>query len=174
MLKLFCMMTDTNAQHGPLPAPRAAVSRTGLADGEVSLLGGKVLRRSLPLLHPPLHGDAPVLKRISLPQGELAQFHDGPEPVFYLAYVELRADTDRGNHYHKVKEESLYVLHGEVELLVQDIAIQVRESVFLHAGDLAFIPTGIAHTLRVRISGHAIEFSRTRFDPADIYPFQLI
>jgi hypothetical protein len=55
-----------------------------------SFLNGKVLKRSLPELHLPLGPDAPVLKRLMLPQGELAQFYDAEEGIRYLAFIELR------------------------------------------------------------------------------------
>src|SRR5207244_7219783 len=71
---------------------------------ESTFLSGKVLRRSLPVVQPASGSGAPSLKRLLLPQGELAQFYDGEEPIRYLAYIELRPGVVRGNHYHKVKE----------------------------------------------------------------------
>jgi mannose-6-phosphate isomerase-like protein (cupin superfamily) len=67
----------------------------------------------------------------------------------------------------------LYVIQGEVLLLVTDVESKVQASVSLRAGDLAVIQTGVAHALRPVEPGQAIEFSATRFDPADIQPFRL-
>lgn len=141
--------------------------------GESRFLAGKVAKRSLPAVRGPSGPDTPSVKRLFLPQGELAQFYDGDEPVRYIAFIELLAGTVRGNHYHKVKEEWLYVIQGQVRLELHDLGNAVRDSVLLEAGDLAIIPTGIAHALRVITPGQAVEFSPARFDPADIYRFPL-
>lgn len=138
---------------------------------ESAFLGGRVTRKTLPVMSP--QPGAPPLKRLALPQGELAQFHDGVEAIHYMAYIELRPGALRGNHYHKIKREYVYVIGGKTELLVQDVNSADRAVVLLQAGDLAFIETGIAHTLRPRSPGQAIEFSAAPFDPTDIYRFPL-
>jgi quercetin dioxygenase-like cupin family protein len=140
---------------------------------ETNLLGGKVLKRSLPLLQLPSGPDAPTLKRLMLPQGELAQFYDADEGIRYMAFLELLPDQVRGNHYHKIKEELVYVIRGEVLLTVADIDFQARASVALRAGDLAVIRTGIAHSMRTVEPGQAIEFSVARYDLADTHRFPL-
>ena len=140
---------------------------------ESTFLNGKVLKRSLPVLQLPLGPDAPVLKRLLLPQGELAQFYNADEGIRYMAFIELLPGQVRGNHYHKVKEELVYVIRGEVLLGVADIDSKASASVALRAGDLAVIRTSIAHAIRTVEPGQAIEFSITRFDPGDIHPFSL-
>src|ERR1041384_3574955 len=135
---------------------------------QVTFLAGRVVKRTLPLLSAPPSPEAPRLKRLMLPQGELAHFYDGPEGIQYLAFLDLRAGTVRGNHYHKVKHELLYLISGEVLLVVQDLESKDRASLSLQAGDLATIPTGIAHAIETRHAGHAIEFSPARFDAADV------
>jgi uncharacterized cupin superfamily protein len=138
-----------------------------------SYLGGKVLHQSLPLVHAPVGPEAPSLKRLLLAQGELAQVYDAAEGIRYLAVIELREGNPRGNHYHKVKEEFVYMMQGEVSLVAEDIESKARETVRLQAGDLAFIQTGVAHALQVLRSGLAIEYSTARFDAADIYRYAL-
>jgi mannose-6-phosphate isomerase-like protein (cupin superfamily) len=140
---------------------------------ETKYLSGRVTRRTLPALRQPERGH-PGLKRLLLPQGELAQFYNGEQPVRYLAYIQLCQGAVRGNHFHHFKEEGLYIIEGEVVLWVQDRESGARESVPLKAGDLAFIPTGIAHAIEVVTAGHAVEFSPARFDPDDTYPFSLV
>ncbi len=140
---------------------------------ESAFLNGKVLKRSLPALELPLAPEAPRLKRLFFPQGELAQFYDGDEGIRYMAFIELLRGQVRGNHYHKVKVELVYVIGGEVSLSVEDIDSGARASLALRAGDLAVIQTGIAHALQTVEPGQAIEFSTSRFDAADIYRFPL-
>jgi mannose-6-phosphate isomerase-like protein (cupin superfamily) len=134
---------------------------------EPSFLSGKVRRFTLPGCEGPAGPGAPPLKRMLLPQGELAQFHDDDEPIHYMAFIELREGTERGNHYHEVKEEFIYLIEGELLLLIEDITSKARETVPLRAGELVFITTNVAHTLRVLKAGRAVEFSRARFDPGD-------
>lgn len=144
------------------------------AMSDSTFLEGKVRRVSLRSFPGAPGSDAPVLKRLLLPQGELAQFYDADEPLRYLAYIALREGTARGNHYHEVKEEGIYLIQGDVELVVEDIGSKARASVPMAAGDLVFIPKRVAHTLRVLQSGHAIEFSEARFDPKDTYRYPLV
>jgi mannose-6-phosphate isomerase-like protein (cupin superfamily) len=141
---------------------------------QASFLAGKVLKLTLPLVSTPPSPEAPRLKRLVLPQGELAHFYDGPEGIQYLAFLDLQAGAVRGNHYHKLKHELLYLISGEVLLVVQDLETKDQASLSLQAGDLAIIPAGIAHAIQTRHSGHAIEFSPARFDAADVHRFALI
>ena len=140
---------------------------------EQSFLNGRVIKISLPQIPPPSGPDAPLLKRLMLPQGELAQFYDGDEGILYMAMIELHPGQPRGNHYHKVKVEYIYVLEGKTELVVQDIENQAHEKMTLEAGDLAVVQPGIAHVLRPLVKGRAIEFSPSRFDVADIQRYPL-
>jgi mannose-6-phosphate isomerase-like protein (cupin superfamily) len=140
---------------------------------ESKYLAGKVVKWSLPVISGRPGANAPKLKRLFLPQGELAQVYDSEDGMRYLAAIEARMGSDRGNHYHKVKEEWLYVLQGELLVLVEDVQTKERASVPLRIGDLLLIQTGIAHLLRTVEPGRALEFSRARFDPTDIFPFSL-
>jgi mannose-6-phosphate isomerase-like protein (cupin superfamily) len=140
---------------------------------ESSFLSGQVRKQPLPSLESLAEADHASLKRLLLPQGELALFHNGDPAVHYLAFIELRQGTVRGNHYHKAKQEFIYVLGGEVLLVLEDIHSKLRQNVTLQTGDLVVIEPGVAHALRVRQSGQAIEFSPARFDAADIYRYPL-
>ena len=138
------------------------------------LLSGKVVKFSLPMVPAPPAPNAPRLKRLMLPQGELAHFYDGPEGIQYLAFLDLPLNTIRGNHYHRSKEEFFYLICGELLLVVQDLHSNQRATIDIKAGDLMMIPTGIAHAIQTRLAGHAIEFSPVRFDAADVYRFPLL
>jgi mannose-6-phosphate isomerase-like protein (cupin superfamily) len=137
-------------------------------------LEGKVQKWSLPVIQgtPPIVSEG--LKRLLLPQGELAQFYDAEQSIRYIAFAELRPDCVRGNHYHNVKEEFVYIISGSSLLVVEDIGSQARVSLTLQTGDLVFIPTRIAHAFRPVQGGQAIEFSSARFDAADVQRFPLI
>ncbi len=144
-------------------------------ENESLFLGGRVRKRSLPVLPGPPPAGAPPLKRLKLAQGELAHVYDGEEGVRYIAIVELRPGTIRGNHFHHRKEESVYVIRGELLLAVQDPGSSLPpETLNLKAGDLAFIPAGIAHAYRTTEAGEAVEFSPVRFDASDVQGFRVL
>lgn len=116
---------------------------------EILILDGKVKKRTLPVVQPSSSSEPLTLKRLMLPQGELAQFYDGEEGIRYIAQIELQVGSVRGNHYHKIKNEWVYMMSGEGTLIVEDLESKVRENVKLSGGELAFIQTGIVHTLQV-------------------------
>jgi hypothetical protein len=66
------------------------------------------------------------------------------------------------------------IISGETLLVVEDVDSKARVSTTLQTGDLAFIPTRIAHALRPVHPGHAIEFSSARFDATDVHRFPLL
>lgn len=136
-------------------------------------MSGKVTKQTLPVFSGPTGSDAPLLKRLLLPQGELTSIHNAEEAIHYIAFIELREGGARGNHYHKLKKEMVYVIQGEVRLVVEDVATRERATVPLQAGDVATIPVGIAHVLRTVKPGQAIEFSPALFDPTDTYRYPL-
>lgn len=139
-----------------------------------TIFGGRLQRQTLPLMTPAAGVSMPDLKRLSLAQGELAQFHDGGEGVHYLAALELKPGAIRGNHYHVVKVERVYVVSGGMELVARDLDSDETVTWALRAGDLALIQPRVAHAFRVTAAGVAIEFAPTPFDPQDIHPLSLI
>jgi mannose-6-phosphate isomerase-like protein (cupin superfamily) len=141
---------------------------------QTTFLSGKVLKQSLTRFDGRPPADAPKLKRLMLPQGELAQVHDGEPGIRYLACIALLPGAIRGNHYHKIKNEYLYIISGRVQLVVQDLASGQRESMSLESGDLVFIPVSIAHAFRTLEQGQGIEFSTAEFDRSDVCAFGLI
>lgn len=139
-----------------------------------SLLGGKVTKLTLPVITPPPGAGTPVCKRLVLPQGELAQFYDGEEGFRYAAVIELRPGTLRGNHYHERKQETVYLISGEMNLALEDVATGTRETITLTPGDLVTIPARIAHAMQPTAPGYAVEISPTRFEPEDTFKRHLL
>lgn len=117
---------------------------------------------------------APNRKRLLLPAGELAQLTEDATTFRYLACLELREETERGNHLHRRKQESFYLLSGKVSLFGVDPLREERVELALEAGDLVFIAPGIAHGLKVVESGFAVEFSPEPFDPTDTERYPVV
>jgi mannose-6-phosphate isomerase-like protein (cupin superfamily) len=141
---------------------------------DVDCLAGKLIVRTLPCLKPVAGVELPLLKRLTLPQGELAQFHDADLPMRYIAALELVAGTVRGNHYHTVKVEHVYVIRGALDVIAEEVLSGERLEVRIQPGDLVRIQPGVAHAFRAIESGEAVEFAPTRFDAADIHRHPLI
>lgn len=143
-------------------------------NGARQFLGGKAWVAALPEINPEQAAGSPPLKRLMLRQGELAQLHDSDEPLRYLAAIELLPGFIRGNHLHHVKREFIYVLYGDLDLVVEDPATCERAQIRLHKGDLAFVDVEIAHALRPVTVGLAVEYSASRFNAADTVRYPLI
>jgi len=138
-----------------------------------TLLGGKVEVKTLGSMQP-ADPRPETRARILAPGGELAVLSEGSAPIRYLAYVELRAGTVRGNHFHKDRNERLYLLAGEAELFLQDMETGERGEVKLRPGDLASIPPNVAHAFLPGSNGHAVEFAAEAFEAADVYRIEAL
>jgi mannose-6-phosphate isomerase-like protein (cupin superfamily) len=137
-------------------------------------LSGKVTRYTLPVFENAPGANLPNLKRLLLPQGELAQIHNSPDPIRYLAAFEVRAGGVRGNHYHKHKRESVYLISGEFNLVLEELETGERDTLSVVAGDLVFISPGVAHALKTVHPGLALEFAPEPLDPADTHRHALV
>jgi oxalate decarboxylase/phosphoglucose isomerase-like protein (cupin superfamily) len=134
---------------------------------------GKTEIKSLLVTDQPA-GRPEVLARLRSAGGELAVLTDGASPIRHLGYVELIQGKIRGNHYHKLRHETFYVISGEIELHLQDLATGERQVTMLRAGDLARIGPSVVHTFKPNTSGHALEFAPEPFDASDVYRQVLI
>jgi hypothetical protein len=137
-----------------------------------SYLDGRVKVLELPTVKPP--ADPALLKRVTLPQGELVQFHNGQPAMQYLASVDLVMGTVRGNHYHRQKQEYVYVLRGALLLVVRALEGGDTQRIEIPEGGLFFMDTEVAHALVPAAPGVAVEFSPSAFDPADVHRVQLV
>jgi oxalate decarboxylase/phosphoglucose isomerase-like protein (cupin superfamily) len=133
-----------------------------------TFFNGKVQVRPLLVTDQPA-GRKETLARLLSPGGELTVLTDGTVPIRHLSYVELREGKARGNHYHKLRHETFYVISGEVELRIQDLATSERIAITMRPGDLACIDPEIVHTFLPITSGHALEFASEPFDAGDVY-----
>jgi mannose-6-phosphate isomerase-like protein (cupin superfamily) len=133
-----------------------------------TFFSGKVQVRSVLVTGQPANRKE-IVARLLSPGGELTVLTDGTLPIRHLNYVELCEGKLRGNHYHKLRHETFYVIAGELELRVQDLATRERASVMMRAGDLARIDPEVVHTFVPIRSGHALEFAPEPFDANDVY-----
>lgn len=140
---------------------------------ETRYLSDQVVHWRLPIYDgsPPV--ESPMAKRLRLPQGELAQIHSAPDPIRYLAAIELREGGVRGNHYHLAKRESIYLLSGALTVLVERRDTRERVALEMVAGDRIYIAPGIAHALRIGAAGWAVEYAPDPLDVSDVHRYPL-
>jgi len=138
---------------------------------EETLLNGRVVRKHLPTSDGTPVDPVHQLGRFLLARGELARMHNAEPAMRHIAYVELKEGLFRGAHYHRLREEHLYLISGRVLFSVEDIATKQRETCELGTGDLVIIPPEVAHLFEVEQSGHGVEFSATLYDAADTYRY---
>jgi quercetin dioxygenase-like cupin family protein len=131
----------------------------------------KVAIRRLPDVVPPIPQGG---GRIVTPAGELAQIVNG-EAYRYLAFLEFHPDPNapRGNHFHAVKTEHLYIVDGLVRATYRDLDTDETAEVELVAGDLVIVRPRCAHAYVALEHSHAVEFSPLDYDPADTIRYVL-
>jgi len=79
-------------------------------------------------------------------RGAIFDILDGVE-IKHVGIITSRAGAVRGNHYHKIATQYLYVLEGRVEVTNKDLK-GVSSTVIIEKGDLiAHRPTQI-HTIK--------------------------
>jgi dTDP-4-dehydrorhamnose 3,5-epimerase-like enzyme len=65
--------------------------------------------------------------------------------LYYSNFLE-RNNTS-GNHYHNIKQEILIPLHGNFEVVLEDVDTKEKESISLNSAEhtALYIPIGISH-----------------------------
>jgi len=125
----------------------------------------------------PIGGPDEAERRIFSDKGEMAQIVNRREESFrQIVYWDIdsaRTGVDRGHHYHLRKTDRLYVISGEVELLLEDPQTGEREAAVLKAGDRVQILPGVAHAVRSRMRSQVLEYGPDPYDPADTYPHRI-
>jgi quercetin dioxygenase-like cupin family protein len=127
--------------------------------------------RNLPLTTPPIPDGG---GRLSSPQGELAQIVNGQEGFRFMVYLEFRPGSEkpRGNHFHRLKRETLYIIAGRILACYEDVRTGESMESELSAGTLAVVEPGIAHAYYSIDHAHALEMSPNVYDPVDTIAYQ--
>lgn len=69
------------------------------------------------------------------------------EDIRHIGIITSRAQSVRGNHYHKKGVQYVYVLSGRLELKTRSVDGDKVESVLLAKSDLAITPALVIHTM---------------------------
>jgi len=132
----------------------------------------KVIIESLPI-----GGPDEAERRIYSDKGEMAQIINRKDDSFrQIVYWDIdspRTGVDRGHHYHLKKSDRLYVISGEVELLLEDPQTGEKNKAHLKTGDRVLIAPGVAHAVRSLTYAQVLEYAPAPYDPADTYPYKL-
>jgi len=83
-------------------------------------------------------------------------------------YVTSRAGMVRGNHYHKESHELVFILEGEVEVVLRDVNnAGDMETTILRAGQGIEINTFVLHTMHYLTDTVQISLLDRAFDPSN-------
>ena len=118
----------------------------------------------IPVIGPDWPENAPRLNCWVKPKGELATI--STTETKFIAYIEFPEDgVPRANHFHKEKEEYLYLISGRVRCYFRraDALNETPNEIDAFAGDLISVQPGWSHAYLTIEPGHAIEFSPTPF-----------
>ena len=131
----------------------------------------KIEIRRLPIVSPPIPEGG---GRVATPAGELTQIVSGT-PFLFLAYIEFLPDETkpRGNHVHKVKTETLYVIKGSLRAIYKDVELGTRKEVYLESGDLVTVPPNVAHVYYALDYTQTVELADRPYDVGDTTPFRV-
>ncbi len=137
------------------------------------MLNKKVIIEQLPV-----GGDHSLERRIFSGKGEMAQILNRTDEAFRrLVYWELdstNSDQERGHHCHERRIERIYVLTGELKLLLKDTKSSDNNKMIIKAGDRVMIGPGVAHAYRSLMYSQVLEYSPEPYDPIDTYPYTVV
>jgi len=126
----------------------------------------------------PMGGNNSLERRIFSEKGEMAQILNRTDEAFrQLVYWELdstNSDQERGHHCHERRIERIYVLTGELELLLKDIDSSDSKKVIIKAGNRVTIGPRVAHAYRSLMYSQVLEYSPEPYDPIDTYPHKVV
>jgi len=99
-------------------------------------------------------------RRIIEQRGELAVLHPSG-PVYNPAYFDVRPGEGniRGQHYHKRKTETFYVISGHCRICYLDLETEETGSIEVRQGDMVTILPRCAHRIEALEFCRVIEFS---------------
>ena len=84
------------------------------------------------------------------------------EPEYCSKWLTLLPGQECPTHYHKIKKETFFVLHGSVEIVADG------QDVLLKPGDLYTLPPSVRHSFR-SVDGAVIEEVSTHDENSDSY-----
>ncbi len=82
----------------------------------------------------------------------------------------------RGNHYHKLDHQYLFVLQGSFNYVTKDVNTGERAEYFLEELDLVYTPPGVAHKLVPLEYGEVLQLStapRITLEHSDTFPYEV-
>jgi dTDP-4-dehydrorhamnose 3,5-epimerase-like enzyme len=114
-------------------------------------------------------------RRIFSSKGEMAQIlNRNHEAYRHLVYWDLdKTGQERGHHYHQRKTENVYILTGEMDLLLEDLESGLKEKILVQAGNRLTLSPHLAHAYRSRKYSQVLEYASETYDPADTVPYKI-
>jgi dTDP-4-dehydrorhamnose 3,5-epimerase-like enzyme len=91
-------------------------------------------------------------------------FNDGKWPE--VNYLESRANIVRGGHYHQRTEEMVFIIEGQVEVIIENINTRAKHTCVLGKGETLIIEPLESHTFRTLTYCRWLNFLSHPYDHA--------
>ena len=107
------------------------------------------------------------LIEIARGRAQVEDFCEGREQITGHA---LKPGEIGGDHYHKIKEETIYFIYGDIELYLRDIESGKEKTRIRKSGEIVYIPTKVFHSLKNPSKTEMVVFLETSnlaFNPND-------
>lgn len=96
-------------------------------------------------------------------RGAIYDLLDG-ETIRHVGLLTSAAESIRGNHYHREQKQWMYIVEGEINLLLQDRRGEAGadapvERVRMANGDMIYIPPEVVHTIEARADTTFLDFN---------------
>ena len=119
-------------------------------------------------------------------RGKLVVFLKEPElpdeykefgQIYFITFSE--AGIVRGNHYHKFWREWFGIVHGQVEVALEDVRTKERQTLTLDASSQGYLrlETGpyVAHAFRsLTPTAALLNYANTKWNDKDTFPYTLL
>jgi dTDP-4-dehydrorhamnose reductase len=81
-----------------------------------------------------------------------------------INYVESVKGSVRGNHYHKVTREGIFIIDGKIRIILVDLAKSSKRTFVAKAGDVLLINPNTVHTFKMLSKSRWINLLSQPFD----------
>lgn len=88
----------------------------------------------------------------------------------YIAVIGFKKNVTRGKHYHKLKKEMFFVIHGDIKLIIADKdSMGSKEEIVISDGDLVEIDAGVWHSYEPLSDADALDISPDLYVDGDTF-----
>jgi len=123
------------------------------------------------------HDDTRGKLVVFLKEPELADEYKKFGQIYFITFSDV--GIIRGNHYHKFWREWFGIVHGKVEVVLEEVRTKQRETLTLDASKEGYLrlETGpyVAHAFRsLTPTAALLNYANTKWNDQDTFPYTLL